>query len=164
MKLSEKKALTVAEVITERPVLVIGADTIVVHKGRILGQPACEEEARQMLRRLSDSTHTVFTGVSLLNKPPDLNRTVRHTFFEQTRVRFAALEEEEIERYVRSGSPLDKAGAYGIQDDDGALFVSSITGDYFTVVGFPLRSFYTALKLVEPRLLAFRKEESHAKR
>ena len=76
-----------------------------------------------------------------------------YTFFEETKVRFSSLSEDEIQSYVASGSPMDKAGAYGIQDDWGSVFVERIEGDYYNVVGFPLNRFYQELKNIEPTLL-----------
>lgn len=138
--LAELKAETVAG---PRPeALTLGADTVVVLEEEILGKPADEEEARLMLRRLSGRTHTVLTGLALLH--PASGR--RMTAYESTRVTFAELEDAEIEAYVRTGSPLDKAGAYGIQDDRGALYVTRIDGDYYNVVGLPLHRLYTLLR------------------
>lgn len=122
--------------------LVIGADTIVVLEGRILGKPADAADAAGMLATLSGRTHEVFTGFCVVETPG--GRSVAD--FERTRVTFRALGREEIDAYVRSGSPLDKAGAYGIQDDLGAVFVERIEGCYYNVVGFPLAKFYVRFK------------------
>lgn len=122
--------------------LTLAADTIVVHHGEVLGKPASPEEARAMLRRLAGNRHLVYTGIALAH--PSSNRTV--TVCEETAVYFAPLSDAEIAAYVASGSPMDKAGAYGIQDDHGALFVSRIEGDFYNVVGLPLHLLYTALK------------------
>lgn len=122
--------------------LTIGADTVVVLDGDMLGKPADPAEAREMLRRLSGRSNIVFTGLALVH--PDTNRSV--VAHERTEVSFSALAENEIEAYVRSGAPLDKAGAYGIQGDLGAVFISRIDGDYFNVVGLPLHLLYTLLK------------------
>lgn len=132
--------------------LVIGADTIVVHQDKILGKPATPQEAFSMLQNLSNSTHSVFTGVSLVKT--DKNQQITHslTFHEQTKVTFSALEKADIEAYIATGNPMDKAGAYGIQDDLGALFVEKIEGDYYNVVGFPLNRFHRELKLLLPDL------------
>lgn len=120
--------------------VVLGADTVVVLDGVILGKPADPAEARAMLARLSGRTHTVFTGFALVGAD---RRVVGH---ERTDVTFRPLEAAEIERYVATGAPLDKAGSYGIQDDFGAVFVERINGDYYTVVGLPLTRVYTALR------------------
>ncbi|MBR3148981.1 MAG: septum formation inhibitor Maf [Eubacterium sp.] len=110
---------------------VIGADTVVAIDGEILGKPANKGDAADMLRKLSGRTHSVFTGVTVIK---DGNA---HSFFEETRVRFLDLSENEIEKYIKTGEPLDKAGAYGIQGY-GSLLVEKINGDYFNVVGLPI--------------------------
>ena len=122
--------------------LVLGADTIVVLDGEILGKPANEADARHMLRRLSGNTHIVYSGIALYHAAHE--RMVETAA--ATRVTFADLSDDEINAYVASGSPMDKAGAYGIQDDRGALFVERIDGDYYNVVGLPLSLLYRTLK------------------
>lgn len=122
--------------------LVLAADTIVVLQDRILGKPSDDREAHQMLSFLSGRQHHVITGIAL--SAPSLNRRI--TVHERTYVTFDTLTNAEIEAYVATGSPLDKAGAYGIQDDLGALFVRKISGDYYNVVGLPLNLFYRSLK------------------
>jgi septum formation protein len=121
--------------------LVLGADTVVVLDGDVLGKPASRDEAAAMLRRLSGVTHRVFTGISLRHPASGAAETAH----EVTRVTFGELSDAEIDRYVATGSPLDKAGAYGIQDDHGALFVERIEGDYYNVVGLPLRLLYRTI-------------------
>jgi len=138
--LAERKARDVARTLPTG--IVIGADTIVVHDGEIIEKPATEDEAVRFLRRLSDQRHEVFTGYSLVEVPS--GRTL--TRFERTEVWFRKLDADEIASYVRSGSPMDKAGAYGIQDDFGAVFVRKIVGDYYNVVGLPLCSFYCSYR------------------
>jgi len=113
--------------------LVIGADTVVVLEEEVMGKPSGPEEAREMLRRLSGATHRVLTGVAVLNAA-DGEALVDH---EETLVTFRRLRPEEIEAYVASGEPLDKAGAYGVQGL-GAVLVRRIEGCYFNVVGLPL--------------------------
>ncbi len=120
--------------------IVIGADTIVVLDGKILGKPSSKEEAISMLSNLGGRTHTVFTGFALV----DVESKRSHVDYEKTEVTFRRLSKEEIEAYVDSGSPMDKAGAYGIQDDYGAVFVEKINGCFYTVVGFPISKFYTS--------------------
>lgn len=137
--LAFRKASTVASQLSSG--IVIGADTIVVLKGKILGKPATEEEAVGMLSALSGKTHTVFTGFALV----DAESKKSYIGFERTEVTFRALRKAEIERYVAAGSPMDKAGAYGIQDDYGAVFVEKIDGCFYNVVGFPISKFHTAL-------------------
>jgi septum formation protein len=122
--------------------VVLGSDTIVVLDGDILNKPKDRDDAAGMLRRLSGRTHTVYTGFALV----DAASGERYVGHERTEVTFRALEEEEIAHYVASGSPLDKAGAYGIQDDFGAVFIERIVGDYYTVVGLPLAKIYVALR------------------
>lgn len=113
--------------------VVIGADTVVVLDGRLLGKPSDPEDAKRMLRALSDKTHTVYTGVAVRHEASG-RLEVAH---EATLVTFGPLSEGLIDRYVQSGEPMDKAGAYGIQGL-GAVFVRRIEGCYFNVVGLPL--------------------------
>ena len=123
------KAVKVA---AQRPQsVVIGADTVVVLRGVRLGKPADRAEAVSMLRRLHGRTHEVWTGLAVVKG------TERRTAAECTRVQFVRLGEPEIEAYVKSGEPLDKAGGYGIQGI-AAQFVRTIEGDYSNVVGLPL--------------------------
>lgn len=118
---------------------VIGADTVVVHNGRILGKPADAVEARAMIAALSGTIHSVYTGVAIMTQNEQI------IFHEKTDVEFWDLSEEEIAGYIQTGEPFDKAGGYGIQSA-GALFVKAIQGDYFTVVGLPISSLYRHLK------------------
>ncbi|OLN23493.1 septum formation inhibitor Maf [Domibacillus antri] len=118
---------------------VIGADTVVVQDGRILGKPADASEAAAMIASLSGTVHSVYTGVAIITA----NETVM--FHEKTDVEFWKLTGEEIAAYIQTGEPFDKAGGYGIQSA-GALFVKAVHGDYFTVVGLPLSSLYRHLK------------------
>lgn len=145
MRLSSLKA---ADVATQRPdTWVLAADTIVVHNGRQLAKPLDTADAHAMLRSLSGHTHSVVTGVTL-QQGDDV-----HTFAVTTHVTFAELSDSEIAMYVATGSPMDKAGAYGIQDDLGALFISRIDGCYYNVVGLPLQRLYTELKLNKIKIL-----------
>ncbi len=121
--------------------LILGADTVVVLDGSILGKPVDANDAAVMLRALSGRTHVVFTGLALIH--PSTSRSV--TVAVCTKVHFDTLSVAEIAAYVRSGAPLDKAGAYGIQDDMGSLFVQGVEGDYFNVVGLPLNKLYRLL-------------------
>lgn len=143
-RLVENLALKKAtSVVGRKPgALVLGADTVVAYRGLILGKPSGAIEAAAMLRQLSASTHTVYTGIALIHT--DSNRKV--TDVESTEVTFGHLNETEISNYIKTGSPLDKAGAYGIQDDMGAMFVKRINGDYYNVVGLPIRRLYVLLK------------------
>lgn len=110
---------------------VLGADTVVVSEGRILGKPVDEQDAISTLQSLSGKPHQVMTGVAIIFGTNIVN------FYERTDVTFWELTQSEIERYVKSGEPMDKAGSYGIQGL-GAAFVKEIHGDYFSVVGLPL--------------------------
>lgn len=144
LSLARMKANAVAKRMPDA--LVLGADTSVSIDGVLLGKPEDPEDARRMLRTLSGRTHAVHTGISLVEE-----RTGRSAHgVERTEVTFARLSEAEIDAYVATGSPFDKAGAYGIQDDRGAFFVSSIHGDYYNVVGLPLRKLYELLTTVFP--------------
>lgn len=122
--------------------LTLAADTIVVLDGQILGKPKSKGHARRMLQRLQGTTHDVYTGISLIH--PTSNREV--TDFEKTEVTFATMTPDEINAYVASGSPMDKAGGYGIQDRSGPLYIEGIRGDYYTVMGLPLRRLYVTLR------------------
>jgi septum formation protein len=118
--------------------LTLGADTTVVVEGDVFGKPVDEEDAKRMLRRLSGRWHEVLTGVALIHGVENARCLVRH---ETTRVRFAPLTDAEIEGYAASGEPLDKAGAYAIQGQ-AALFIEEIEGDYWNIVGLPVRLVY----------------------
>lgn len=134
-RLAEAKARAVAERLdlAGTPAIVVGADTEVLAGGEILGKPASAEDARRMLRQLSGRTHHVITGLALL----DLPSGELHLSRETTRVTFAHLTEREIESYIASGEPFDKAGAYAIQGR-GGCFITRVEGCYFNVVGLPL--------------------------
>lgn len=119
--------------------LVITADTIVYVDGRVLGKPQDESDARRMLRLLSGRGHEVITGVTFLTSRRE------HSFAVTTRVRFCKLSEEEIDYYVKTFEPMDKAGAYGIQEWIGYVGVESIEGSYFNVVGLPVQRLYREL-------------------
>jgi septum formation protein len=148
--LSLGKAETVANSIENG--LIIGADTIVVLNNQLLGKPRDFQEAVLILSTLSGNTHTVYTGISLIER--ESHQTIKkQSFHVATEVTFRTLSESEIHAYVETGSPMDKAGAYGIQDDWGAVFVSRINGDYYNVVGFPLQSYYEAVKADFPEYL-----------
>jgi septum formation protein len=122
--------------------VVVGADTIVVLGNEILGKPRTAAEARRMLRRLSGKQHIVYTAFALV----DASTGRKMVDLERTKVKFRRLGAAEIADYVASGSPMDKAGAYGIQDDYGAVFVERVEGCFYNVVGFPLTRFYLDLK------------------
>lgn len=138
--LAFEKALAIAPAYPDR--LVLAADTIVVLDGDVLGKPTDPDDARRMLRRLAGQRHCVFTGLALVHLATH-RRIAAH---ESTEVCFGDMDDAEIDAYVATGSPLDKAGAYGIQDDRGALFVRRIEGDYYNVVGLPLHRLYRTLR------------------
>ena len=120
--------------------LLITADTVVIDRGKVLGKPADEQEAFEMLKCLSGATHTVMTAVTLKDRKTSI------TLEDEAQVTFRFLEEEEIWHYLKIYRPFDKAGSYGIQEWIGFVGVSSITGSYFTVMGFPLHLVYAQLK------------------
>ncbi len=124
--------------------IIITADTIVVLDKKIIGKPKNKNEAKLFLNNLSGKTHTVYTGFAIYNSVT--KKTIID--YEKTFVTFRKLSHNEINDYVASGSPLDKAGAYGIQDDFGAVFVSKIKGCYYNVVGLPLPKLYTSLQKI----------------
>lgn len=138
--LALQKAREVARTINGA--IVIGADTIVTLDGQMLGKPENPDDAVRMLEMLSGKTHIVHTGYALVDRPSD----TYVTGVEGTLVTFRDIPRSEIEEYVAGGSPLDKAGAYGIQDDYGAVFVTRIEGCFYNVVGLPLASLYSALQ------------------
>ena len=131
---------------SDSDIIVIGSDTVVVTEDEILGKPKDEADARRMLTKLSGRTHRVYTGVAILKKCAGENiqgsedEVQSRVFSAFADVKFHSLDElqkQEIERYIAGGSPMDKAGAYGIQDE-GALLIDSISGDYYAVVGLPV--------------------------
>ncbi len=137
--LSSEKAKTIA--VKYRNALVIAADTFIVFKGELLGKPHTEKEAKRMLTLLNGKAHSVITGFTIIdtNTKKKLSRSV------ETRVYFKKMTLKEIEAYVKTGEPLDKAGAYAIQGV-GAVIVKKIEGDYFNVMGLPLSSLTETLK------------------
>jgi septum formation protein len=142
-KLVKTLALTKAKEVARRVRggLIIGADTIVVLKGKILGKPKDEEEAKSMLRELSGKTHEVLTGLAVI----DASTGKTKVDFVRSRVKLKRLSEGEISNYVVTDKPFDKAGAYSIQEKAG-LFVEKIDGCYFNVVGLPLARLAEILK------------------
>ena len=134
-RLAREKAVAVAGKLLFG--LVLGADTVVVAGGEILGKPRDEGDARRMLRLLSDRWHEVLTGVALV-RAEDSRSEVAHA---RTRVRFCEMSDAEIDWYVATGEPADKAGAYAVQGR-AALFIDGLDGDYWNVVGLPVRLVY----------------------
>lgn len=120
--------------------LIITADTIVCMGNKVYGKPRDVEQAKKMLRELSGHSHKVYSGVTVFTKEKMVSFTV------ESRVTFAVLDAEEIDHYVENYLPLDKAGAYGIQDWIGVVAIESIEGSYFNVVGLPMQRLYNILK------------------
>ena len=138
--------------IVGQPSIVIGSDTTVVLDGEILNKPEDPHHAREMLRMLSGRTHTVYTGLALVAS--DQHIVMPAVTSRLTDVTVRDLDVVEIEAYVAGGSPMDKAGAYGIQDDFGAVFVSRVEGCYYTIVGLPLELLYTTLRAFSRQLVS----------
>ena len=138
------------ELVTPQDMMVLGADTVVscfdetAGKEVILGKPKDEEDAYRMLQMLSGRTHAVYTGVSIVLLDAS-GKAGELTFYEETKVTMRAMSEEEIRRYIATGEPMDKAGAYGIQGKC-AIYVDKIEGDYNNVVGLPVAAIYRRLK------------------
>ena len=138
--LAEKKAGAAANAV-QNPSIVLGADTIVVLDGQILGKPADAEDAARMLKQLSDRGHDVYTGYCLI----DTETGKQYTAHVRTEVDFYSMTDSEIVEYIQTGEPMDKAGAYGIQGY-GAKFIRAIQGDYYCVMGFPVSEIYHVLQ------------------
>lgn len=130
----------------EKNLIIIGADTMVFHKGQALGKPKDEEDAKAMIRSLSGDAHEVCTGVYILIKEKHIDAKGL-SFVESTKVYVEHISEEEIEWYVSTKEPMDKAGAYGIQGKFG-IFIHKVEGDYSNVVGFPVARIYKELKKI----------------
>lgn len=142
--LAEKKAREVydrliAEGTDPSELAVVGSDTVVAFNGEIIGKPRDEKDAVGILKKLSGNTHTVHTGIAVISRG-SVQQDVS-----TTEVRFCTLTDDEINAYVASGEPTDKAGAYGIQGPFG-MFAESICGNYFTIIGLPLPILYRMLK------------------
>lgn len=134
-----KKAYCVAE--KHKNEFILAADTIVEIDGEILGKPRNEVEARNFLKKLSGNIHNVITAYSFIN----IDKNIVLVDYEISKVKFYVLSDEQIEWYIRSGEPFDKAGAYGIQGK-GRIFVEKIDGDFFSIMGFPIAKFIKNLK------------------
>lgn len=140
--LSLQKAQNIANKISEN-LAVVGADTIVYLENKVLGKPENETEAKKMLRSLSGKTHKVFTGFTILHKADQIEVSEAVA----TEVKFKELSDLEIDSYIKTKEPMDKAGAYGIQGF-GSILVEKVNGCYFNVMGFPLNRFYEVLKKI----------------
>ena len=145
-KLALMKAENVYDSAKDKDLVVIGADTIVVHEGSIIGKPADEKDAFEILSRLSDSVNYVYTGVAVVSRGSII------TFYEKTKVHMKNMTEKDIYEYIKTSEPMDKAGAYGIQGL-GAVFVEKIEGDYNNVVGLPLARLYDVIKELDENLI-----------
>lgn len=142
-RVSRSKALAISRGEED---IVIAADTIVVCQGKVLGKPHSEDEAAAMLRLLSGRDHQVMTGCTILYGDR------AETFTEVTSLHFRPLSEKEIQKYVQSGEPMDKAGAYGIQGG-AALFCEKLEGDYYNVMGLPVCRLYETLCRTAPEVM-----------
>lgn len=132
------------ELMSPQDIMVIGADTIVAYGNEILGKPKDEEDAFRMLSMLSGNLHSVYTGVSIILLGAS-GKAGEITFHEKTDVTMRKMDEKEIRRYIATGEPMDKAGAYGIQGKC-AIYIDKIDGDYNNVVGLPIAAIYRELK------------------
>lgn len=126
-------------------VVILGADTVVAYENKILGKPKDEADAVRMLQMLAGNTHSVFTGVTLIIERA--GKTEKKTFFAETKVTMYPMSKEEIQAYVATGEPMDKAGSYGIQGRC-AAYIERIEGDYNNVVGLPVALVYQTLKKI----------------
>lgn len=140
MALARGKAMDICSSV-KKPAAIIGCDTVVYFNGKVLGKPKDSADAFQMLSDLSDNTHQVYTGVAVINT----GTQEISTEYVCTEVKFSKLSEEEINNYIETGDPFDKAGAYGIQGA-AALFVEEIKGCYYNVVGLPVNKLYFMLR------------------
>jgi len=140
-KLSEGKAKAVAQRHKGEDILVVGADTFIVFKNKVLGKPHTLNEAKKMLKEMSGNKHSVITGFTIINARSDkkVSRAVKSSVY------FRKLTDKEIENYVNTGKPLDKAGSYAIQEA-GSILIEKTEGDYTNIVGLPLPAFIKELK------------------
>ena len=143
MELSFRKASEIFHKIFTEDVVVIGADTVVSYNQKVLGKPADKDDAKNMIGQLSGNTHQVYTGVTLFFRKDGKEDHV--SFCEETNVDVVKMTDEEINAYVKTNEPDDKAGAYGVQGLF-ARYISGIKGDYYNVVGLPVARLYTEMK------------------
>lgn len=144
-ELSRQKAEEIAAGIQGEHVIILGADTVVVYDGKILGKPKDETDARRMLSMLSGNTHSVYTGVTVIVLKDGESQS--HSFYEETKVTMYPMTDAQISAYIQTKEPMDKAGAYGIQGK-GAVFIEKIDGDYNNVVGLPLAKIFHKIEEV----------------
>ena len=140
MALARGKAMDICSKV-KKPSAIIGSDTVVYINGKVLGKPKDREDAFQMLSDLSDNTHEVYTGIAIINT--ETQEII--TEYVCTKVKFSKLSEKQINKYIESGEPFDKAGAYGIQGT-AAVFVEEIHGCYYNVVGLPVNKLWFMLR------------------
>lgn len=138
--------------------IVIGMDTIVVFKKKILGKPKDKKDAFNILKSLSGKTHEVYSGVCLIDC--ETGKTIKD--YEITKVKFRKLDDSEINSYIATGEPLDKAGAYGIQDLS-SIFVEKVDGCYFNVTGFPVYNLYKNLRKFGVDIFLYERWNNHKK-
>lgn len=143
VELAKQLSLGKAKAVAEKyhDAIVIGADTFIALNGKVLGKPKTEEKAREMLNVMSGRSHSVFTGYTIIDTKT--GKTVSKVI--ETKVFFKELSKDEIDGYIQSGEPLDRAGSYAIQEL-GAIFVEKIEGDFFNVMGLPLCALIEDLK------------------
>lgn len=147
-ELSRMKALDVFENLSDEErsaVIVIGADTLVFCDGKVMGKPADEQMAFDMLTQLAGNTHQVYTGVTLIGQSNADAQPKVQSFYEKTDVVMFPMSEDEIKAYIATGEPMDKAGAYGIQGKC-AAYIKGVNGDYNNVVGLPIGRLYQEMK------------------
>lgn len=142
-ELSKQKAEDIALKQKQEGRIVLGADTVVAFQGEVMGKPTSEEEAYQMLSKLQNTVHQVYTGVTLSYLKGE--NIISHTFFDETKVAVYPMSEQEIRAYIATKDPMDKAGSYGIQGRF-AAHIKGIQGDYNNVVGLPVGRVYQELK------------------
>lgn len=150
MELSGMKAMDIFEKLPlekRTSVIVAGADTVVAFKERIMGKPSDRKNAEEMLSLLQGKTHQVYTGVTLVWQKEKEEPPSKLSFYEKTEVSMYPMSMQEIGRYVDTGEPMDKAGAYGIQGKC-AAFIKEICGDYYNVVGLPIGRLYQEIKKI----------------
>lgn len=150
MELSGMKAVDIFEKLPlekRTSVIVAGADTVVAFKERIMGKPSDRKNAEEMLSLLQGKTHQVYTGVTLVWQKEKDEQPSKLSFYEKTEVSMYPMSMQEIGRYVDTGEPMDKAGAYGIQGKC-AAFIKEICGDYYNVVGLPIGRLYQEIKKI----------------
>lgn len=139
--LAKQKGKAVSHVYDGASAVIISADTLVAVNGYILGKPSSKEHARQMLQKLSNSTHHVYTGVCII----DTELQESTVFSSSAAITMRNLSANEIDRYIETGEPMDKAGGYGIQGI-ASMFVTSIEGDYYSIVGLPVQKVVSVLR------------------